>query len=133
MNLGNSKRAGPLYGQIRIRSEREGKVTRTALWAVLLALSTWSYEAMAQKANRYVGARGEFTSHNSDPIRWSGFSLSHRMVLEGGSYRLGSPGRLWGIAVGATIYSEVNLYREVPVDIYRFGGDNPLMTWMMKS
>ena len=96
-----------------------------AMWTVLLVLSTWPYEATAQNRYGYVGARGQITSHNSGPIRWSGFYLSHRMVLEGGSYRLGSPGRLWGITIGGTIYSEYNSYYEEPEGIDGFGDDSP--------
>ena len=92
-----------------------------AMWTVLLVMSTWPYEAIAQNRYGYVGARGQITSHNSGPIHWSAFYLSHQMALEGGFYRLGSPGRLWGIAIGTTIYSERKWYyeeREGTADFY---------------
>ena len=79
-----------------------------AMWAVLLVLSSWPYEATAQKGHRYVGARGEFIYSGSMPFfdYNAVFWLDHRMALKGGIYRPLSQRNFLGIGIGGAIWAQ---------------------------
>ena len=97
----------------------------TAMWAMLLVLSTWPYGAIAQ-VHGYVGARGEFDYSISHPgFNNNEFRLSDGMLLEGGIYQIRSQRNLMGIGIGATISTSQNEHYVESEG--SFGEDNPFV------